>query len=623
MKVAQWLAAAACLSLVSCSPPADEAPDAASPASLQQRLDALTINLERAEAMRAIKRVQRAYGHYSELGLWHDLADLFADEAVGNYPAGVLVGKEKIRELFYKDVGRNTLGLAEGRLYPHIVLSPVVTLSPDGQSAHGRWRILAMLGGYGGNASWAGGSYENQYVKERGVWKISHLSFFSQYGGRYEEGLKPFASGAPHFDAQRAAAPIEVRGTGEASSAPLDLASLGARVPGIERRAQQMIDEAEVTNLQHLYGYLFDRKQWGEIAALFTEDGTLEIGLRGVYVGPERIRRALSTFNADSLRQGEVHDHLQLQTFVSIAPDGMTARARTTEVSMTGIRGQHAEWGEGIAENEFVKRDGEWKLRAVHFYPRMLTDYKLGWARSALPTAGPSASFPPDRPPSQRYEVYPKFHIPPFHFPHPVTGKPPQYPAGTEVPATALISNTAGAAAPAANMSDVPSRLKAAEAAVARALAYDAVQNLVDAYGYFLDERMWADASSLFTADAVHALPETGVKVGPDEIRAALETHFGRPPEGFAAIHKIAQPVIAVAPDARSARVRARLFKLEVRAQGDDAFVAGEYDIEALRDAQTDTWKLKSVRLAERWRAGYREGWGGGRSVDTAGAVGH
>ena len=60
---------------------------------LQQRIARLESNVEGAEAIRAIKRLQYAYGHYAEFGLWNDLADLFAENGIGHYPAGDL-GKE-------------------------------------------------------------------------------------------------------------------------------------------------------------------------------------------------------------------------------------------------------------------------------------------------------------------------------------------------------------------------------------------------------------------------------------------------------------------------------------------------------------------------------------------------
>ena len=61
--------------------PADAPPSSgrgANRAELNQRLAAAAALTERLEAVRAVKRLQHAYGHYSELGLWHDFADLFS-----------------------------------------------------------------------------------------------------------------------------------------------------------------------------------------------------------------------------------------------------------------------------------------------------------------------------------------------------------------------------------------------------------------------------------------------------------------------------------------------------------------------------------------------------------------
>ena len=177
--------------------------------ALQQRVDRLEALTERVEAISAIKRLQHAYGHYSELGLWHDFADLFADTGIGHYTQGAL-DREGIRALFLKEVGGGRLGLADGRIYPHISMQPVVTLAADGQSAKGRWHIMAMLGGYERSASWAGGVYENQYVRENGVWKFKEVRYLPQYSGRYEDpGWTATNEPTPfHFDAARVGKPI-------------------------------------------------------------------------------------------------------------------------------------------------------------------------------------------------------------------------------------------------------------------------------------------------------------------------------------------------------------------------------------------------------------------------------
>ena len=149
--------------------------DSAKLGALQKRMDRLEADVQGAESIRAVKRLQYAYGHYAELGLWNDFADLFADSGVGHYTTGAL-DREGIRRLFLEDVGKGKLGLNEGQFYPHFILQPVVTLDPGRKSARGRFHCLAMLGGYGGKAFWAGGVYENQYILENGIWKINELT---------------------------------------------------------------------------------------------------------------------------------------------------------------------------------------------------------------------------------------------------------------------------------------------------------------------------------------------------------------------------------------------------------------------------------------------------------------
>ena len=141
--------------------------------------------LHKAQAIRDIKRLQYSYAHYAESGLWLDLGDLFATNGVAHYAQGDFRGPESLRKFYLQELGRGQLGLAEGRIYPHIMIQPVVTVAEDGKTARGRWHVIAMLGSYGASASWAGVVYENRYVFEDGVWKISELSYNSQYSGRY------------------------------------------------------------------------------------------------------------------------------------------------------------------------------------------------------------------------------------------------------------------------------------------------------------------------------------------------------------------------------------------------------------------------------------------------------
>src|SRR5205085_9964088 len=143
---------------------------------------------------------------------------------------------------------------------------------------------------------------------------------------------------------------------------------------------------------QNTYGYAVDRKLWDQAAYLFAKDGTLELGLQGVYVGQASIRHALDQFGPQGLRDGELNDHVYLQTLVSVAPDGRTAKARGVELIMSN-NASGGELSEGVFENTFVKQDATWKIQSVHFYPRMIVDAAAGWAKSAKPAPGPSKEF--------------------------------------------------------------------------------------------------------------------------------------------------------------------------------------------------------------------------------------
>jgi hypothetical protein len=554
----------------------------------EERIERLQAALESIESVRAIKRLQYAYGHYVELGLWNDFADLFADDAVTNYQSGVR-GKKAIQQLFLEQVGQGKLGLAEGRIYPHILFQPVITLAPDGRSAKGRWRILAMLGGYGSSATWYSGVYENEYVREDGVWKISLIHSEPKVTAAYTaSGWKDSGVRVPfHYTAASVTSPIpdlQNLSAQTANRATPSLRSLADRVRQLAERAARLNDQAEVANLQDTYGYAVDRKLWDEVANLFAGNGTLELGLQGGYVGRASIRHALDQFGPQGLRGGELNDHVYLQTIVSVAADGRTAQARGVELIMSSAPGgSSGELSEGVFENTFVKQNGAWKIQSVHFYPRMIVDAAAGWAKSAKPASGPSREFPPDRPPTESYAIFPKFAVAPFHFDNPVTGRPPQYPEGVRSaarPAPAAAASTGleirNAAALEAALAEMQRRLTAAE-------AYDAAENLIGAYGYYLDDSS-GDAAGLF--------------VQPGRTIPPVDSVF---------VNQIAQPVIHVAPDGKSAKIRARLLNLGGDSGGAGYWKAGAFEGDIV--SEQGAWKFQTVRSVSRWSAPYPGGW--------------
>ena len=628
---------------------ADRQPDA----DLASRVRRLSAEVRAAEDIRAIKHLQRAYGYYLDKGMWEDLAQLFTADAVANYPAGIYVGKDSIRRHLFLNVGAVKLGevgLGDGRLYNHMNIQPVVHLDPGGETAKGRWRALAMFGSYGGSAVWAEGVYELTYRKEGGVWKIHTLDYYSGFGAPYQTGWVPpdnprAGSGAGRRplahppDRERkmecdgfpaaCIAPFHYENPGRTAGAHAWIisdaqlseqttlnrhANLRAVLADLSRRATRLEDEQTIENLQRIYGYYFDRAAWDQVADLFAPDATLEIGLQGVYVGKQHLRRFLETLSPQGLSAGVLNDHIQLQTLVDIAPDGKTAYCRSRELAMTGVYGRSGAWSEGVYENTYVKDHGAWKFKSLHFYPTFSTDYDLGWAKSALPAAGPSTTAPPDRPPSESYDIYPKAFVPPYHYRNPVTGEAPHYPAvergGPDSRHAAAALMPVRRLPSAAPVNDPEQALAAAERTLDRVESYEELENLESAYGYYLDKNLWNDLADLFAKDGSMELAQRGVYEGQDHVRAFLLTVFGRGKEGPVAgrlgNHLQLQPVIDVSPDGRTAKIRSRM--LQQMSLGGRASLGGAvYENEAVKE--DGIWRFKTDHAYNTFSAGYTGGW--------------
>lgn len=414
-------------------------------AGVQAQIAQLSAEVDRLEGARAVRKLQRAYGYYIDRGLWDEAADLFADDGTLEIGAdGVYVGKARIRD-YLQRAGGGQPGLAYGQLNEHMQLQPKVDVSADGLSAKGRWRDLAMLGHYGKDAAWGDGIYENSYVKQGGVWKIKALHLYVNFVAPYAQGwarLKPapadwrsdtaraFAPDRPPTETYRPFPEVNVPpfhyanpATGK-DAADRALTSPDPRVAAYAQRVERLKDHDAIENLQAAYGYYFDKSMWKEVADLFASGGTFEYGQMGVYRGPAHIRRALLLLGKEGPEPGKLNNYMQLQSVIHVAPDGKTAKARWRGMVQLSRANESGQWGEGVYENDYVKEGGVWKIARLHFYPTGFTDYDLGWNKSAIPMQGPSAAIPPDAPPTEVYRAYPGVYIPPFDYPHPVTGKP-------------------------------------------------------------------------------------------------------------------------------------------------------------------------------------------------------
>lgn len=215
-----------------------------------------------------------------------------------------------------------------------------------------------------------------------------------------------------------------------AITAPAQAQNLDAQIEQLTERVERLEGARAVRKLQRAFGFYVDRGLWGEAADLFTDDGTIEIGVDGVYVGKERIREYLRRLHGgqEGLIYGQLNEWITLQPAIHVAPDGLSATARWRDHGMLGQYKSHAEWRDGIYENTYVKDDGVWKIKSLHLYVNFLASYERGWARlrgeEGLAQSAVSRAFPPDRPSTASYAPFPAAQVPEFQARHPVTGRP-------------------------------------------------------------------------------------------------------------------------------------------------------------------------------------------------------
>jgi len=199
------------------------------------------------------------------------------------------------------------------------------------------------------------------------------------------------------------------------------LAQGGAdRLAALDRRITRLEDLNQIERLQRSYGYFVDKGQWAQLADLFTDDATLEIGGKGLFVGKARVLAYMQlSFGPDGAKEGSLINHMQFQTVPDVSPDGTEGWIRSRAFVMA-----NGGWGLPLYENGYRKVDGVWKISRLTGPFTMYADWS-GWGKNATPNTWPDKfGPPPDLPPTNVYLTYPAYYIIPFHYPNPVTGKP-------------------------------------------------------------------------------------------------------------------------------------------------------------------------------------------------------
>jgi len=608
--------------------------------ALTTRVASLEQRKERIEDVNAIERLQAAYGYYVDRALWDEVASLFADDGTIEIGLdGVYVGKARVREYLYA-LGGGRQGLVEGQLNEHLQVMPVITLANDGSTAKARWRAITLTGQLGRDAFWGEGPYENEYVKDDGVWKIKAVHWYQALYVPYEGGwqTKPDPTGAkfvsstlppdrppsveyktwpdtyvPPFSfpnpvgkymaAEEAAAARTSPSESTLGSAtnlefaePESIDALAARAAALERDIARLEDVNAIKKLQRVYGFYTDKQLWSAAADLFSADGEIEVGGRGVYAGRDRIREFLLLNGPETPQAKRLFDHMQLQPVVHVAPDGLTAKGRWHVFAQEAVHGEYANWGLGVLENEYVKEGGVWKIRRHHFFTTMYTPYEAGWGKEAIPNAGPSQALPPDRPPTVAYEAYPKAFVVPFHYENPVTDS-------ADDPAIGAVFDRR---MPTADW--LAESLDTLERRVGLLEDVTQLERLNSIYGYYLAHLQWDDLTGIFSPTGTIEIAMRGVYAGAASVRRNLNLYGQATDDQFGLQHNHMQfqPVITVAPDGQSAQLRSRALSIMGNWQRNSQWMGGVYENEYVKE--DGVWKIKSDQVFNTYFVPYTVG---------------
>ena len=485
-----------------------------------QSLDALARDVSRTESVRAVLNLQRSYAQNAQFGLWNAVGALFSAEATFTFdglvmPAQTAKGPAAIATFLRTRYGGGNEGLSATGLSSMFIENPLVNLTPDGTGAKARWDAL-IYHGHDGKARIEGGIFENDYVLEAGVWKISAAHYFPQFDGPYEEGWINWGGGdlpmvPHHFTIDTSGIPIPP----PAGAAPPSKATLA----DIQKRVDRLNDEDRIRNLQSAYGFYEDRKMWDDVVDLFAKDGVVEVSGQGTWRGRTEVRRWLATMGPAGLKHGQLNDRVQMDVTITVADGGKEAWARGVELAMLGEADQEMGWWEvAVFRNRFVNEGGIWKIREMRRFPLMKTDIFQGWGKNRI-------------------------------------GSPDLAAARSAFFGTSALTSAIAPGKPS------PIALEEATRRLARSAAFDGIQNVSSAYGYYLDDSMPAGFGGVIATKGFKMSPFAGYYIGRDRVLKARVSGEVPPTRPGISYHWLVQPVVLISNDGRSATGRYRLFQ--------------------------------------------------------------
>lgn len=235
--------------------------------------------------------------------------------------------------------------------------------------------------------------------------------------------------------------------------------ALEARIKALEKKVGILEDTNEITRLQRVYSYYVMHMMRDEIYDCFADRADVKLRwLEGTWYGKKGVARYFGV--GDKSRPepppGFIHQVMPIAGVVDVAPDGKTAKGRW--YSFGGVATPDQKTGKtnpgivgGLYEIDYIKEKGTWKFWKIDWIiPLSIKIPTEEWSpvenlgRRLAEFKAPGA----DEPFIQGDPRFVSGYIFPFHYNHPVTGKP----TSEGKKNTTLLKNSKGAEKAVRNM---------------------------------------------------------------------------------------------------------------------------------------------------------------------------
>jgi hypothetical protein len=208
---------------------------------------------------------------------------------------------------------------------------------------------------------------------------------------------------------------------------------LEAEVKALKKKVQTLEDIEDIKKLQRAYGYYIERYMSEDLIDLFADgpDSCLLIAA-GEFKGKEAITRFFRHGGDKPKTQVSsremLHQVMQLCGVVHVAPDGQTAQGRWYGFGAHRLMADDGSsmpgWMDGVYEVDYVKQDGIWKLKKVHWCMILHSPWSDPTKRMMPRMNRPNEKNAPLKPTGPHEETqWPSGFICPFHYKNPVSGR--------------------------------------------------------------------------------------------------------------------------------------------------------------------------------------------------------